>query len=85
MKTDKHKTKVKFLVNEREKENPDLFAYFPEEDFDRQGKFKNCYSHVGQHSSAHPDYANESREATPEEYNDLKEELESIGYNLELV
>jgi len=85
MKTDKHKTKVKFLVNETDKKNPDLFAYFPEEDFDRKGINKTCYSHVGQHSSCGLIYAEQSRKATPEEYNDLKEELESIGYNLDIL
>lgn len=78
-------TKVMFLVNERDPEDPDLFAYFPEENHDREGKFKTAYSHIGQHSSASPDYAAESRPATPEEYADLKAELEGIGYNLEVM
>src|ERR1035437_7887782 len=78
-------TKVEFLVNEREPKNPDLFAYFPEENYDNEGKFKTAYSHVGQHSSASPEYAKESRPATPEEYAPLKTELESLGYNLEVV
>ena len=77
---DKHKTKVIFLYNEA---NEDLFAYFPDEV--DHGIFKVAYSHVGQHSSVHPDYAKESRLATPEEYKDLKSELESIGYNLTVV
>jgi hypothetical protein len=78
-------TKVMFLVNEKDPNDPDLFAYFPEENHDREGKFKTAYSHIGQHSSASPDYAAESRPATPEEYADLKAELESIGYNLEVL
>ena len=40
---------------------------------------------MGQHSSAHPEYAEESRPATPEEYAPLKAELESLGYNLEVL
>src|ERR1035437_2833216 len=80
---DEQLTKVQFLVNEKDPENPDLFAYFPEEiDHD---EFRTAYSHVGQHSAAHPKYAAESRPATPEEYADLKAELESIGYNLEVI
>ena len=76
-------TKVLFLVNERNPEDPDLFAYFPEEI--HNGEYRTGYSHVGQHSAVHPDYASESREATPEEYQDLKAELEGVGYNLEVL
>lgn len=76
-------TKVMFLVNEKDPKDPDLFAYFLEET--HHGDFKTAYSHVGQHSSAHPDYAKESRPATPEEYAPLKAELESLGYNLEVL
>ncbi|MFA5207098.1 MAG: DUF3008 family protein [Candidatus Paceibacterota bacterium] len=76
-------TRVEFLVNERDPQNPDLFAYFPDES--HHGEFKTAYSHVGQHSSAHPNYAKESRPATPEEYAPLKTELESLGYNLEVI
>lgn len=76
-------TKVKFLVNETDPDNKDVFAYFPEET--HHGNFKTAYSHVGQHSSAHPDYAAESRSATPEESAPLKAELEGLGYNLEVI
>lgn len=75
-------TKVKFLVHEDENGEKDLFAYFPDENHDAAGKYKVSYSHVGQHSSTHPDYAKESRAATPEEYASLKKELEGLGYNL---
>jgi len=76
-------TKVQFLVNEKDPENPDLFAYFPEEI--HHGEFRTGYSHVGQHSAVHPEYAAESRPATPEEYAGLKAELERQGYNLEVI
>jgi hypothetical protein len=76
-------TKVEFLVNERDPENPDLFAYFPEDM--HHGEFRTGYSHVGQHSAVHPNYAKESRPATPEEYASLKAELEGLGYNLEVI
>ena len=82
---DNNVTKVIFLVNERDPKDPDLFAYFPEEIYDISGKYRVAYSHTGQHSSAHPDYAKESREATPEEYNNLKTELEGQGYKLEVL
>lgn len=77
-------TKVIFLVNEKDPQNSDLFAYFPEEDFDNKGN-KVGYSHIGQHGAVDPKYAEESRPATPEEYADLKSELESIGYNLDVI
>ena len=89
MKKDTHKTKVQFLVNET---NPDfandVFAYFPEEYHNEEiyGKdMATCYAHVGQHSACHIDYAKESRKATEQEYNALKTELESIGYNLQII
>lgn len=83
MKKDIHETKVVFLINERTDE---LFAYFPEENYNHLSETtKTCYSHVGQHSACCIAYAKESRVATKEEYNDMKEELESIGYVLELV
>lgn len=78
---------VIFLVNEKDPKNPDLFAYFPEENYDRRGVLKMGYSHIGQHSAVHPSYADEyeSREATPEEYKDLQAELEGLGYNLDVL
>lgn len=73
--------KVKFLIHP---ECPDeVFAYFP--NVEGSPGFKMCYSHIGQHSSCHPDYAKESRRATPEEYDSLKNELESIGYEIEII
>jgi len=78
-------TKVQFLVNEKDPENPDVFAYFPEENHDVAGKYKVGYSHIGQHSAVDPRYAAESRPATPEEYANLKAELEGTGYNLEVI
>jgi hypothetical protein len=82
---DEQQTKVLFLVNEKDPNDPDLFAYFPEENHDREGRYKTGYSHVGQHSAVDPSYAKESREATPEEYQDLKAELEGLGYNLDVL
>jgi len=77
---DSHKTQVQFLYN---KKNEDLFAYFPNEI--HNGQMNTAYSHVGQHSGCSVEYANESKQATPEQYKDLKAELTSIGYNLEII
>jgi hypothetical protein len=85
MKKDTFKTKVVFLIeNDSEPGTPEVYAYFPEENSDIYGVYKTCYFHVGQHSACDPFYAKESRPATPAEYADLKTELESIGYNLEV-
>jgi len=81
--SDEHLTKVQFLVNEKDPENQDLYAYFPEERYNDQ--YMSGYSHVGQHTGVHPEYAAESRPATPEEYAPLKAELEGIGYNLDVL
>ena len=78
-------TKVKFLIHPEGKgfiEDGTPLAYFPELNHNWEGTTKTCYAHIGQHSPCHPDYAAECREAKPEEYKDLLEELTSIaGYD----
>ena len=78
---DEDKTKVIFR---KDKEDGDIIAVFPE---DKQGNnMIGCYAHMGQHSTMSLDYYKETVPATPEEYKDLKAELENIvGYNLEVV
>lgn len=46
-----------------------------------------CYAHIGQHSSANYNYCvSKSRLATPEEYEDLKKEMETLfGYNFNVI
>lgn len=80
-------TLVKFLVNETDKGNPDLFAFFPQRlwAIAESNCFKTAYSHVGQHSGCHVDYAKESRLATSAEYSDLLNELTGIGYKLKVL
>ncbi len=70
-------TPVKFY-----KKNGDLFAFFPEDQYARDPKVKTSYAHVGQHGPCHVDYLKGAKKAKPEEYKDLANELESIGYNL---
>lgn len=57
-----------------------VFPYVIENNFDVL-----CYSHVGQHSGCHFDYVNMSKKATESEYLPLKRELESIGYELNII
>ena len=70
-------TKVKFLL---EKVGGGVFAYFPELKFDSSGNMTS-YSHIGQHSACHPDYANSCKEANESQYKDLLKELEGQGYD----
>ena len=42
------------------------------------------YMHVGQHSACSVELIDELEDASEEEYKDLKNELEQIGYNLDL-
>lgn len=72
--------KVKFLYHEG---NCDLFAYFPELNWNNTSK--RCYSSNEQHAGCSPFYAMESREATQEESRSLKIELINIGYQLEIL
>jgi len=74
------KTKVIFRTDQE----GITFALFPEEVADHRG-FCDCYEHVGQHGAA--DYflcVDSSRPATEQEYAPLLEELQRIGYDLEI-
>lgn len=64
----------------------DILAVFPDE-IEQAGDEGRVlvYSHVGQHSYASPFYIEELEDATPEEYEDLKEELEGQGYQLNVL
>jgi hypothetical protein len=71
-----------WTINEKE----ELIALFPEikADFDPD----NCMSYqtIGQHGAANYEYIMQnSRNATPEEYKYLLNELIDIGYEVELV
>ncbi len=80
MEIDKKETLVIF----RHEEQGGVYALFPE---DRFSYDLSCtaYQHVGQHCGA--DYTGciaRSRPAAPEEYADLKKELERVGYRLKI-
>ena len=62
-----------------------IYALFPFEPYDNKKTLCTSYQHVGQHSAA--DYElciRISTPATPDEYADLKKELEGLGYNLDV-
>lgn len=85
MKKDKHKTDVIFRKDTTKEFKGDIFALFPHNVDTYKGDVT-FYTHVGQHGSADYNHCiNTSKLATEEEYKDLKCELESIGYNLNIV
>lgn len=74
------KTKVIF----RKFKEGDIIALFPEEEADPNHAHCSSYMHVGQHGAAGYRLVRDTKLATPEEYADLKAELESIGYDLDI-
>jgi hypothetical protein len=63
---------------------PGVIALFPDIQFGRRGLVQS-YMHVGQHGPAnYPLVIRGTTPAKPEEYADLKAELERIGYVLKI-
>ncbi len=75
------KTKVVFRYWEKS-----VIALFPELTSDVWGTYCESYQHIGQHGAAgYYDIIDHSRPAKPEEYADLKEELEKVyGYEFDV-
>lgn len=61
-----------------------LTAVFPCEPAEYAGYKMSCYAHVGQHGSCSHDWYQTTRAAKPEEYADLKRELEAAPYRYRL-
>ena len=62
----------------------EITALFPYE-VEKDGMIT-CYAHCGQHGSANYGYCvSKGRLATEEEYKELKEELEYLGYDLNII
>ncbi len=81
MEKDKEVTEVMFRKDNATEEIVALFPYVVE------FHWLSClsYAHIGQHSTATMNYRYDSKPAKPEEYKDLFNELESIGYNLKVI
>ncbi len=80
MKQDKEITKVIFR-----KMGDEVIAIFPEIVSDQHQYNCQSYMHIGQHSSCTPsDLSYRTNPAKPEEYKDLFEELQSLGYKLKV-
>ena len=80
-----YKTDVVFRKDTSKDWKGTIFALFPHCVNDTTGNVLS-YQHVGQHSAA--DYQQcirTSKPATETEYNDLKKELEHVGYDLNII
>lgn len=68
-------------------DSDEITAVFPfEEGIRNRDAIVSCYAHVGQHSTCHLDWVTENtRAATPEEYADLKRELESAPFEYKFI
>ncbi len=85
MKKDDYKTDVMFRVEKSGDHKGTVYALMPHEAYNHQGSV-NSYEHVGQHGKADYDHCiSKSRCATAEECEGLKQEMESIGYDLNIV
>ena len=87
MKTDVEKTDVIFRKETRDtKWENEIFALFPYDVHDFFSGHCASYQHIGQHSPADYDMCiQNSIPAKGDEYKDLKSELESLGYNLNII
>lgn len=83
MSTDGEQTPI--VVVFRQWHDGSVIALFPTEDADGRGVYCVSYEHLGQHGSA--DYAGvvmRTRPAQVQAYQSLKQELERIGYVLQV-
>lgn len=79
MNKDKFITKVVF----RKFQDGQILALFP---YDKSNNYCNSYMHIGQHSDADYDLCiRTTKPARETEYKDLFNELETIGYNLQVI
>ena len=85
MKKDNYKTDMIFRVDTTRAFKGIVFVLFPHEVANSKGNVLS-YHHIGQHSPADYKYCiAKSRKATKEELEPLKSELESIGYNVNVI
>jgi len=67
------------------KDTGEIIALFPEIPHDVNGITCSSYMHVGQHGASSLGLHDVSKPAKPEEYAPLQRELESIGYDLQVI
>lgn len=66
------------------REGKEILAVFPERVEDPSGNIL-CYGHEGNHSVCSVGYYTKLKKAKPFEYKWMKRELESIGYELQVI
>jgi hypothetical protein len=81
---DTEETPVVFRAERSGKFKGDVTAVFPCDPADSNGYEMTCYAHIGQHSGCSLGWYHTTRAAKPEEYADLKKELESAPYGYRL-
>lgn len=86
MKPDTHETAVVIRLTALSRDDwpktRDVIAFFPEIPGDRDPDTMTCYLYVGQHSSAHRDYAKRCpKGATQEQKDAMLAHLRGLGYN----
>ena len=80
MEKDNFKTDVMFRVER----DGTILAVFPHKVQTKDG-FVSCYDSVSGHNVMDYKYRKHTKKGKPEQYADLKQELESIGYDLNIV
>jgi len=79
------KEKTKVIFRKFQDQNKDVVALFPEIPCDIDKRYCSSYMHLGQHGSADYHYViSISVPAKEPEYQELKDELEKIGYILDI-
>lgn len=83
---DKEETPVLFrkVPGEKKYAEDGVTAVFPCEAGDPLGHQMTCYAHIGQHSACDFGWYYRTKQAKPEEYADLKRELEGAPYGYRL-
>lgn len=85
---EKIKVKIRFVYPRYPDGSREVAAIFMGKEHTRQsyhhGPLRECYAHIGQHGECDPRYAYRKR-ATPEQYASLLSELQSIGYDVQIV
>lgn len=78
------KTRVLFVYPQYPDGDRELLALFPDIPWTGKRFDITCYAHNGQHGSACLSFLKRAK-ATKEQYAPLARELESIGYNLDII
>ena len=79
-----HKTRVLFVFPKYPDGSREVLALFPDISWTGKRSDITCYAHIGQHGCACSSFLKRVK-AMREQYAPLARELESIGYNLEII